>query len=158
MRSVICIRSCAVTLPAYVTQCDQQKEPIYWNTCVKWILQVCHDREWFHDFHGCPTIDFFLTIFLDIFCSFLFIAVPPPHRTIGTTGLSGDRFHFNSNGDGPARYNIIHFKQTNPGRYRWIKVGEYYEGELRLNMNGKWNKCIYVLWLNGFSSTLAGWF
>lgn len=55
------------------------------------------------------------------------------------TGLSGDRFHFNSNGDGPARYNIIHFKQVQPGKYRWIKVGEYYEGELRLNMDGEWN-------------------
>lgn len=52
------------------------------------------------------------------------------------TGLSGDRFHFDSNGDGPARYNIIHFKQVQPGKYRWIKVGEYYEGELRLNMDG----------------------
>lgn len=52
-------------------------------------------------------------------------------------GLSGDRFHFNSNGDGPARYNIIHFKQVQPGKYRWIKVGEYDEGELRLNMDGK---------------------
>lgn len=53
-------------------------------------------------------------------------------------GLSGDRFHFNSNGDGPARYNIIHFKQVTPGNYKWIKVGEYDEGELRLNMQGKW--------------------
>lgn len=51
-------------------------------------------------------------------------------------GLSGDRFHFDSNGDGPARYNIIHFKQVEPGKYRWIKVGEYYEGELRLDMHG----------------------
>lgn len=65
------------------------------------------------------------------------------------SGLSGDRFHFNSNGDGPARYNIIHFKQVQPGKYRWIKVGEYYEGELRLNMDGKWEKnirLIYKLW------------
>lgn len=52
-------------------------------------------------------------------------------------GLSGDQFHFDINGDGPARYNIIHFKQTSPGNYRWVKVGEYYEGELRLNMTGK---------------------
>lgn len=55
------------------------------------------------------------------------------------TGLSGDRFHFNSNGDGPARYNIIHFKQVHPGKYRWIKVGEYDEGELRLNMDGMYS-------------------
>lgn len=53
------------------------------------------------------------------------------------TGLSGDRFHFDSNGDGPARYNIIHFKQVSAGIYKWVKVGEYYEGELRLNMSGK---------------------
>lgn len=51
-------------------------------------------------------------------------------------GLSGDRFHFNNNGDGPARYNIIHFKQTETGKYKWVKVGEYDEGELRLNMSG----------------------
>lgn len=58
-------------------------------------------------------------------------------RKVNFTGLSGDRFHFNNNGDGPARYNIIHFKQVETGKYRWIKVGEYYEGELRLNMSGK---------------------
>uniref|UniRef100_A0AAG5D393 G-protein coupled receptors family 3 profile domain-containing protein n=1 Tax=Anopheles atroparvus TaxID=41427 RepID=A0AAG5D393_ANOAO len=50
-------------------------------------------------------------------------------------GLSGDRFNFDGNGDGPARYNIIHFKQVAPERYKWIKVGEYYQGELRLNMH-----------------------
>ncbi|XP_017773184.1 PREDICTED: metabotropic glutamate receptor 4, partial [Nicrophorus vespilloides] len=49
-------------------------------------------------------------------------------------GLSGDRFHFDHNGDGPARYNIIHFKQVTPGNYQWVRVGEYMEGELRLNM------------------------
>lgn len=58
-------------------------------------------------------------------------------------GLSGDRFKFDGNGDGPARYNIIHFKQVSPGKYRWVKVGEYVEGELRLNMSGKW-------WLAGW--------
>lgn len=52
-------------------------------------------------------------------------------------GLSGDRFKFDNNGDGPARYNIIHFKQVELGKYRWVKVGEYVEGELRLNMSGK---------------------
>lgn len=57
-------------------------------------------------------------------------------------GLSGDHFHFDNNGDGPARYNIIHFKQVNPGKYGWIKVGEYDEGELRLNMNGEFRKTI----------------
>ncbi|XP_068145386.1 metabotropic glutamate receptor 2 isoform X1 [Drosophila tropicalis] len=56
-------------------------------------------------------------------------------RKVKFEGLSGDHFRFDSNGDGPARYNIIHFKQSQPGQYRWIKVGEYYEGELRLNMS-----------------------
>ncbi|XP_054286642.1 metabotropic glutamate receptor 2-like [Macrosteles quadrilineatus] len=55
-------------------------------------------------------------------------------RTVNFVGLSGDKFHFDVNGDGPARYNIIHFKQTQPGVYRWVLVGEYVEGELTLNM------------------------
>ncbi|GLV38073.1 mangetout [Carabus blaptoides fortunei] len=50
-------------------------------------------------------------------------------------GLSGDWFRFDGNGDGPARYNIIHFKQVSPGKYRWIRVGEYLEGTLNLNMS-----------------------
>lgn len=57
------------------------------------------------------------------------------------TGLSGDRFLFDVNGDGPARYNIIHFKQHQPGKYRWEKVGEYIDGELRLNMTGNFFFC-----------------
>ncbi|CAH0554825.1 unnamed protein product [Brassicogethes aeneus] len=56
-------------------------------------------------------------------------------RKVDFEGLSGDRFHFDGNGDGPARYNIIHFKQTQTGKYQWIRVGEYLEGELRLNMS-----------------------
>ncbi|XP_049306788.1 uncharacterized protein LOC105228043 isoform X1 [Bactrocera dorsalis] len=55
-------------------------------------------------------------------------------RKVQFQGLSGDHFRFDANGDGPARYNIIHFKQSAEGLYHWIKVGEYYEGELRLNM------------------------
>ncbi|XP_054739589.1 metabotropic glutamate receptor 2 [Anastrepha obliqua] len=55
-------------------------------------------------------------------------------RKVEFQGLSGDHFRFDANGDGPARYNIIHFKQSAAGLYHWIKVGEYYEGELRLNM------------------------
>ncbi|XP_049823403.1 metabotropic glutamate receptor 2 [Aethina tumida] len=54
-------------------------------------------------------------------------------RKVDFEGLSGDRFHFDGNGDGPARYNIIHFKQTAPGKYQWIRIGEYLEGELQLN-------------------------
>lgn len=52
-------------------------------------------------------------------------------------GLSGDKFRFDKNGDGPARYNIIHFKQTEPGVYKWIRVGKYLEGVLHLNMSSK---------------------
>lgn len=52
-------------------------------------------------------------------------------------GLSGDKFKFDKNGDGPARYNIIHFKQIEPGKYEWVRVGKYLSGELRLNMSGK---------------------
>ncbi|KAL6435479.1 hypothetical protein ACFW04_005448 [Cataglyphis niger] len=58
-------------------------------------------------------------------------------RKVDFEGLSGDKFRFDKNGDGPARYNIIHFKQVEPGKYKWIRVGKYLEGELRLNMSGK---------------------
>nr|XP_024217678.1 metabotropic glutamate receptor-like [Halyomorpha halys] len=54
-------------------------------------------------------------------------------RSVSFEGLSGDKFRFDNNGDGPARYNIIHFKQTTPGIYQWVTVGQYIEGELHLN-------------------------
>ncbi|XP_014601377.1 PREDICTED: metabotropic glutamate receptor 2-like isoform X2 [Polistes canadensis] len=56
-------------------------------------------------------------------------------RKVQFKGLSGDEFRFDENGDGPARYNIIHFKQTEPGVYKWIRVGKYLEGVLHLNMS-----------------------
>ncbi|KAK8383396.1 hypothetical protein O3P69_019049 [Scylla paramamosain] len=56
-------------------------------------------------------------------------------RKVTFTGLSGDRFKFDDNGDGPARYNIIHFKQVSQGRYTWTTVGTFIEGKLRLNMS-----------------------
>ncbi|KYM78799.1 Metabotropic glutamate receptor [Atta colombica] len=56
-------------------------------------------------------------------------------RHVDFEGLSGDKFKFDKDGDGPARYNIIHFKQIEPGKYKWIRVGKYLEGELRLNMS-----------------------
>ncbi|XP_045105154.1 metabotropic glutamate receptor 4-like [Portunus trituberculatus] len=56
-------------------------------------------------------------------------------RKVTFTGLSGDRFKFDDNGDGPARYNIIHFKQLSQGRYTWTTVGTFIEGKLRLNMS-----------------------
>lgn len=52
-------------------------------------------------------------------------------------GLSGDEFHFDVNGDGPARYNILHFKQVEPGQYRWINVGQYHDGALKLDLDSK---------------------
>ncbi|KAG6464179.1 hypothetical protein O3G_MSEX014338, partial [Manduca sexta] len=56
-------------------------------------------------------------------------------RQVRFIGLSGDEFHFDGNGDGPARYNILHFKQVSRGVYRWLKVGRYLDGELELDMN-----------------------
>ncbi|XP_028173175.1 metabotropic glutamate receptor 2-like isoform X1 [Ostrinia furnacalis] len=64
-------------------------------------------------------------------------------RQVQFTGLSGDEFHFDNNGDGPARYNILHFKQVSKGVYRWLKVGRYLDGELELDMNEiqfKWDE------------------
>ncbi|XP_076678779.1 metabotropic glutamate receptor B isoform X2 [Andrena cerasifolii] len=43
-------------------------------------------------------------------------------RKVDFEGLSGDKFKFDKNGDGPARYNIIHFKQTERGKYEWVRV------------------------------------
>ncbi|CAG9859138.1 unnamed protein product [Phyllotreta striolata] len=56
-------------------------------------------------------------------------------RKVDFIGLSGDRFHFDENGDAPARYNIKHFKQVAYGKFAWITVGEYLEGVLKLNMS-----------------------
>ncbi|GFQ97800.1 metabotropic glutamate receptor [Trichonephila clavata] len=56
-------------------------------------------------------------------------------KNVTFRGLSGDEFQFSENGDGPARYNIIHFKQISPGNYKWIRVGEYRDGELQLSLS-----------------------
>uniref|UniRef100_T1IGY4 G-protein coupled receptors family 3 profile domain-containing protein n=1 Tax=Strigamia maritima TaxID=126957 RepID=T1IGY4_STRMM len=56
-------------------------------------------------------------------------------RAVNFTGLSGDEFHFTEHGDGPARYNIIHFKQISPSVFQWVRVGEYNDGQLLLNMS-----------------------
>ncbi|CAL4156056.1 unnamed protein product, partial [Meganyctiphanes norvegica] len=56
-------------------------------------------------------------------------------QKVNFTGLSGDNFKFDSMGDGPARYNIIHFKQTSPGQYAWVTVGDYRDGQLNLRRN-----------------------
>ncbi|GIY32861.1 metabotropic glutamate receptor [Caerostris extrusa] len=44
-------------------------------------------------------------------------------KNVSFRGLSGDEFHFSENGDGPARYNIIHFKQIS--------------GELQMDTSGR---------------------
>ena len=58
-------------------------------------------------------------------------------KKITITGLTGDEFKFNQHGDGPARYNIIHYKQLSKGIYQWITVGNFYDEEMELNMDGK---------------------
>lgn len=50
-------------------------------------------------------------------------------------GLSNDEFSFGPNADGPARYNIIHFKQVSPGDFQWVQVGEYQNGQLLINLS-----------------------
>ncbi|XP_035227551.1 metabotropic glutamate receptor 4-like, partial [Stegodyphus dumicola] len=55
-------------------------------------------------------------------------------KNVSFKGLSGDEFQFANNGDGPARYNIIHFKQISPGHYKWVRVGEYKDGELKISL------------------------
>jgi len=69
-----------------------------------------------------------------------FVSKIDPRLDVFVAGLSGDNFRFDRQGDGPARYNIIHFKQVSPGVFRWVRVGEYWEGELRLNMSGEQTK------------------
>ena len=53
------------------------------------------------------------------------------------SGLSGDNFRFDLNGDGPARYNIIHYKQVKLGQYQWVTVGSFQDDKIQLNMEGK---------------------
>lgn len=62
---------------------------------------------------------------------------PNKSQKCSILGLSGDKFHFDVNGDGPARYNILHFKQVSRGVYNWVKVGQYLDGELQLHLHGK---------------------
>lgn len=107
------------------------------NATASWINSLKHQCI---SFKWCTILIFIYKIAWILFCGFLIFSFRQIFFFFFEIGLSGDRFHFNSNGDGPARYNIIHFKQVQPGKYRWIKVGEYYEGELRLNMDGEWIK------------------
>ncbi|GBP82427.1 Metabotropic glutamate receptor 4 [Eumeta japonica] len=56
-------------------------------------------------------------------------------RKVKFTGLSGDEFRFDANGDGPTRYNILHFKQVSRGVYRWLRVGQFLDDELQLDLD-----------------------
>lgn len=49
--------------------------------------------------------------------------------------MNGHEFHFAENGDGPARYRIIHFKQIDDNVFNWIQVGEYVDGNLNLDLS-----------------------
>ncbi|RWS25844.1 metabotropic glutamate receptor 1-like protein [Leptotrombidium deliense] len=56
-------------------------------------------------------------------------------QNINFTGLSGDYFQFTRLGDGPVRYNLIHFKQTEENTFQWVNVGTYEEEKLNLDLN-----------------------
>lgn len=45
-------------------------------------------------------------------------------------GLSGENFSFLLNGDGPARYRILNFRQKSTNQYEWSTVGFFKEGKL----------------------------
>jgi hypothetical protein len=54
-------------------------------------------------------------------------------------GLTGDEFKFNEHGDGPARYNIIHYKQVSRGIYEWVNVGLFHDEHIELNMESEYS-------------------
>lgn len=58
-------------------------------------------------------------------------------HSIFSSGLTGDEFKFNQHGDGPARYNIIHYKQVSKGQFEWVTVGYFYDDRMQLDMDGK---------------------
>ena len=45
-------------------------------------------------------------------------------------GLSGNQFHFLSNGDPPASYRILNFRRTDDQTYKWVTVGRYENKQL----------------------------
>ncbi|UYV82046.1 GPRMGL5, partial [Cordylochernes scorpioides] len=56
-------------------------------------------------------------------------------KNVSFRGFYDDEdFRFSSSGDGPVRYNILHFKQTRPNFYEWIQVGEFRDGRLALDL------------------------
>ncbi|OQV15466.1 Metabotropic glutamate receptor 3 [Hypsibius exemplaris] len=56
-------------------------------------------------------------------------------RKVKFVGLTGDEFEFDHLGDGPARYNVVHFKKTSimPPRWEWVNVGQYNKSGLMLD-------------------------
>ncbi|GAV00342.1 hypothetical protein RvY_11206-2 [Ramazzottius varieornatus] len=56
-------------------------------------------------------------------------------RRVKFTGITGDEFEFDQNGDGPARYNILHFRKVSvyPPSYDWVSVGQYNKSGLMLD-------------------------
>ncbi|GFS23618.1 metabotropic glutamate receptor [Elysia marginata] len=48
------------------------------------------------------------------------------------TGLSGQKFQFLSNGDGPSRYQILNYRRNGDGEYEWATVGYFRNGVLNI--------------------------
>ena len=46
------------------------------------------------------------------------------------------KFKFNNHGDGPARYNIMHYKQISKGHFEWVNVGSFFDDNMELRMEG----------------------
>ena len=58
---------------------------------------------------------------------------------LNSSGLSNDEFTFDAAGDGPARYNIIHYRRARgSGVWEWVKVGTFNNEKLDINMSGIW--------------------
>ena len=48
------------------------------------------------------------------------------------TGLSGQEFHFLSNGDGPSRYRVLNFRRKEDSGWEWVTIGFFRRGNLTL--------------------------
>ena len=69
------------------------------------------------------------------------------------SGLSGTKFNFLPNGDPPARYRILNFRQPTPGHYEWVDVGNFYNKELEVSQFFVLINSFYMGWLNERQST-----
>ncbi|XP_022090341.1 metabotropic glutamate receptor 2-like [Acanthaster planci] len=54
-------------------------------------------------------------------------------RNVSFQGVSGTRFRFTPNGDGPVHYKILNYQQVSPNKYKFIEVGSY-KDSLTLNV------------------------